>query len=382
MKITFFSNFLNHHQLPFCLEMNKKANVEFRFVATEAIPEERLKLGYENMNSSYDFVIRAYESEEEYQRALALAYESDVVIIGSAPEILIQKRLEENKLTFRYSERVLKKGLWRILNPRLYRNLYKIHTVYKNKELYLLCASAYTAGDFSLVGAYPQKAYKWGYFPEVKEYDIENLIPNKPKEISILWVGRYLNWKHPEIVVKLAKRLKKRGYQFKINMIGTGPLEEKIKQKVVRQKLEDCVHILGSKPNEQVRKQMEMANIFLFTSDRNEGWGAVLNEAMNSGCAIVADELIGAVPFLIQDGVNGFIYKDKSLKSLTQKVEKLIQDKELRERLAKNAYQTLMTTWNAQTAAEHLMILINNIQNKQNISIKEGPCSKAEILIR
>lgn len=87
MKITFFSNFLNHHQLPFCLEMNKKANVEFRFVATEAIPEERLKLGYENMNSSYDFVIRAYESEEEYQRALALAYESDVVIIGSAPEI-------------------------------------------------------------------------------------------------------------------------------------------------------------------------------------------------------------------------------------------------------------------------------------------------------
>lgn len=120
----------------------------------------------------------------------------------------------------------------------------------------------------------------------------------------------------------------------------------------------------------------------MFTSDRNEGWGAVLNEAMNSGCAIVADELIGAVPFLIQDGVNGFIYKDKSLKSLTQKVEKLIQDKELRERFAKNAYQTLMTNWNAQTAAEHLMILINNIQNKQNISIKEGPCSKAEILIR
>lgn len=61
---------------------------------------------------------------------------------------MIQKRLEENKLTFRYSERVLKKGLWRILNPRLYRNLYKIHTVYKNKELYLLCASAYTLETF------------------------------------------------------------------------------------------------------------------------------------------------------------------------------------------------------------------------------------------
>ena len=32
---------------------------------------------------------------------------------------------------------------------------------------------------------------------------------------------------------------------------------------------------------------MEKADIFLFTSDRREGWGAVANEAMNSACALV-----------------------------------------------------------------------------------------------
>ena len=36
-----------------------------------------------------------------------------------------------------------------------------------------------------------------------------------------------------------------------------------------------------------------------------EGWGAVVNEAMNSGCAVVADHMIGAAPWLIRQGENG-----------------------------------------------------------------------------
>lgn len=47
----------------------------------------------------------------------------------------------------------------------------------------------------------------------------------------------------------------------------------------------------------EVRSYMEKADIYLFTSDFNEGWGAVLNESMNSGCAVVASHAIGSVPF-------------------------------------------------------------------------------------
>ena len=76
-------------------------------------------------------------------------------------------------------------------------------------------------------------------------------------------------------------------------------------------KLEDCVHMLGAMSPDEVRKHMEQANIFLFTSDRNEGWGAVLNEAMNSGCAVVASHAIGSVPYLIKNGNNGYIYENE-----------------------------------------------------------------------
>ena len=56
MQICFFSNFLNHHQLPFSLAMSKLTGNCFTFVATEKTPQERIDMGYEDMNKKYPFV--------------------------------------------------------------------------------------------------------------------------------------------------------------------------------------------------------------------------------------------------------------------------------------------------------------------------------------
>ena len=75
---------------------------------------------------------------------------------------------------------------------------------------------------------------------------------------------------------------------------------------------------------EQVREYMEKSEIHIFTSDRNEGWGAVLNESMNSACVPVANKAIGSVPYLINDGNNGFMYKDEN--ELYEKVKYLLNN--------------------------------------------------------
>lgn len=89
----------------------------------------------------------------------------------------------------------------------------------------------------------------------------------------ILWVGRLLEWKHPDDALQVAKRLKVAGYVFTMNIIGTGALEQKLKDMIEQYQLNDCVHMLGPMPPESVREYMESSQIFLFTSDRNEGWG-------------------------------------------------------------------------------------------------------------
>lgn len=378
MTITFFSNYLNHHQLPLCLEFKEYLKDNFKFVATMPITKERLDLGYDDMNNLYDFVVRAYENEQE---AYKLALESDVVIFGSAERKYINKRLKTKKLTFFYSERIFKDGFkfktWLFLIKNY---------AFLNNNNYLLCASAYCAADYNIAFSFINRCIKWGYFPKNYDYDVQKIIDkkNKSKKTEILWVGRFLDWKHPEKVIEIAKRLKADNYNFSIKLIGTGQMWEEINNQVIREDLSDCVTLTGPVNNLQVREHMQKANIYLFTSDYNEGWGAVLNEAMNSGCAIVASHAIGSVPFLINNNQNGLIYKNDDLEDLYIKVKLIINDKNLQNKYSKNAYETINKYWNVKYAVKEFIKLVNKLNKnkkipKKNINI---PCTKAKCILQ
>ena len=180
MKIAFFSNFLNHHQLPLCQEFISHEDIEFVFVATEKISDERLQMGYENMND-YPFVLRAYEDEVA---AMEIAKTYDIVIIGSAPMKYLDIRMQNKMITFRFCERSLKKGTWRRFIPRTQRRINAEYIQYKDKPLYILGASAYTAGDLTLCGFDIQKCFRWGYFPKFEEKNLDELFNFKNQKSS------------------------------------------------------------------------------------------------------------------------------------------------------------------------------------------------------
>lgn len=352
MRITFVSNYLSMHQYPFSEQMYKLLGNKYSFIETEPMKEERSNMNWPNIDAPY--IYRTYESEDAKRKAMDVILESDAVIFGSAPYELIKRRIRANKLTFRYSERPLKKGLelWRYPD-RFVRWNWQWP---RNKNVYLLCASAYTASDFAKFGMFQNRAFKWGYFPQTYRYeDIGALIGKKTRN-SIIWVARYLEWKHPEIAVEVAKRLRQDGYTFELNMIGNGQLMEKTVQAIRNAKLEDQVHILGAMKPEEVRAYMEKAQIHIFTSDRNEGWGAVLNESMNSACVPVANKQIGSVPYLIKNGENGFWYS--TVEELYEKVKYLLDHPEKREEMANEAYATIRDEWNAEVAAERIIRLM------------------------
>lgn len=380
MTVTFFSNYLNHHQIPFSNEMYKLLGDGYCFVQTQPIAEERIKLGWQD-NINVPYLLKSYNDEVCFEKALALGRLSDVVIIGSAPSFFIKNR--KHKLTFFYSERIFKKGFHKILNPFIFKNVFLNYTLkglHKNK--YLLCASAYALYDFKRIKAFSKKMFKWGYFPEKKEYNLKELFKAKENQvITILWVGRFLDWKHPEYALQLAEKLKQKKIHFQLNIIGTGPEEQKLKLMYVDSNLSEEVKFLGAMSPNMVRTYMEKSNIFIFTSDFNEGWGAVLNEAMNSGCAIVASHAIGAVPYLIENGENGYIYKNGDFKDFYMKVKKLIEQPELMKLFGKKAMETINNLWNSKIAAERLITLSHSILDSKKYDIYDtGPCSKAPII--
>ena len=123
--------------------------------------------------------------------------------------------------------------------------------------------------------------------------------------------------------------------------------------------------------------QWRNQDIFLITSDREEGWGVVVNESMSNKCCLVGSDEIGAVSYLVKEGVNGKVFKSKSIDSLYQQVKYLLDHPAESRTMAERGYQDMVSFWSAKQAAENLLTLIKDIQNGDVSSIKEGPCSKA-----
>ncbi len=378
MKLVMVSNYFNHHQKPLSDALYAQLGDDYAFIETTTMNAERLALGWGGIEKPA-YVKQAYADDEAKRTCQALIDDADAVICGSAPYSMIEPRLRAGKLTFKYSERKYKDGVPYLKLPRHY--LINRRKYGRYKHCYILCASAYTSADYAKTRTFIGKAYKWGYFTEVKQYeDIEALIEKK-KSNSILWVARYIPVKHPKSAIELAKRLKKDGYSFTLNMIGTGDMEEEVKAQIKEWDLEDCVHMLGSMTPDRVRTYMEESEIFLFTSDKGEGWGAVLNESMNSACAVVASHAIGSVPFLAEDGKNALIYKSEDVDDLCRKVKLLLDDPKKRRSISKEAYLTMKNEWCPANAARKLIENVTRLLAGEKAAFSEsGVCSPAKIL--
>lgn len=361
-SIVFVSNYINHHQIPFCNAMNRLLKGNFTFVQTEPMEEERVRMGWHEAERP-EYVRLFYQEEEDCRKLIA---DSDVVLFGGTDdESYIRERLKSGLPVIRISERLYKTGQWKAVSPRGLVKKYRDHTRYRNAPVYLLCAGGYVASDFHIIKSYPGKMFCWGYFPEKKRYNVEELLARKgygkDRIPCLLWAGRMIHWKHPELAIQTAGYLKEKNLQFHMDIIGDGELRPRMQELAERLELGDCVTFLGYQSPEAVRGYMEKADIFLFTSDRQEGWGAVANEAMNSACVLIADHMIGAVPFLVKNGGNGLVYEDGKGEHLFSLTERVVKDRIYCRQLARKAYETIEKVWNAENAAGQLLKLTEGI---------------------
>lgn len=396
VKLVFLSNYLNHHQIPFCDAMYRLLEGSFAFIQTEAVEQERVRMGWKERNEK-PYLYLYYEEPETCRRLMETC--GVALFGGTDEESYIRPRLESRRPVIRYTERLYKSGQWRAVSPRGLLKKYQDHTRYRKESVYLLCAGAYVPSDFHIVHAYPGRMLKWGYFPETRHYDVDKLMQEKDSEtVRLLWAARMIDWKHPELPIKAAAYLKERGCRFHLDMVGGGELEDMVRKLIQTCNVENEVTLRGYCAPDEVRSLMEKSHIYLATSDRKEGWGAVVNEAMNSGCAVVGDHMMGAVPYLICHGRNGMIYRDGRENQLFRMTEELVRDRALCERLGRSALRTITEEWNAETAAERLVVFCTGQEfwkmpgrgqetekaaaaadGKKRLPL-QGPCSAAPVI--
>ena len=116
MKITFISNYINHHQIPLANELYSVLGDDYRFIQTEPMEEERVQMGWAAEVKEIPYLLKYYEEKEVCNKLLIT---SDVVIVGGiSNEECVIPRLEKGFFTIRYSERIYKEAQWKRFSPR------------------------------------------------------------------------------------------------------------------------------------------------------------------------------------------------------------------------------------------------------------------------
>ncbi len=373
MRLVFISDYISIHQIALCNAFYKMLGKDFIFVATTHISEARKKMGWRDFTDEVPYAVHsdAY-TKEELKEILNL---SDVVIIGSSHAKGLDGVLRK-KNVFYYQERPLKKGIAELKNPR---RLYAVIRMIlrQSKRIHLLAASAFSASDYRKLACFKGRAWKWGYFidPICTEYT-----ERKNERPKILWVSRMIPWKCGNMAISAAKYLREKGCDFELNMIGDGPERVDIEAQIKEYGLEEYVRLLGNMPNDDVRKYMQNVDIFLFTSNKNEGWGVVLNEAMSAGCCVIASNAIGSAPFLISDGENGMLFESENQNSLNEKLLKAVTSPNLCQQMGKKALYDLNEIWGPDNAAISFLKLCETLSQDRKLAkncCKVGPCSPA-----
>jgi glycosyltransferase involved in cell wall biosynthesis len=376
MKLVFYSLVLNHHQVYVADEFYRLLGDDYTFVETAKCMDNK---GVTGDYSARPYLVRSWESKKAYEKAMSLALNAEVCVFSGYEALPFEKaRMKKGLFSFDMGERMLKRGWLNLVSPRILKMVLSYHLGgWRKKPLYKLCCGAFVAIDQYKLKSFKGKCYKWGYFMKVKELKEERFkLKECDESVSFMWCARFLKLKHPEMAVKLAKRLKDGGNNFYLDMYGDGEMKPTIQKLIDDFGLTDRICLKGFVPNEQIEEAMANHDIFLFTSDEEEGWGAVANEAMSNKCCLVGSDKIGAVPYLVKDGFNGMVFKSKSVDSLYQQVKYLLEHPAERRMIAEQGYQDMVRFWSPKHAAESLLSLIKDIQNGQLSSIQEGPCSQ------
>ena len=144
-------------------------------------------------------------------------------------------------------------------------------------------------------------------------------------------VGRLVPVKNHAFFLQAAEALVQKNKNLHFVIVGGGEEEDALRRRVKERGLFRFVSFLGWRK--------ELAEIYadldlVVLTSLNEGTPVSLIEAMASGKAVVAAR-VGGVPDVVQDGVTGYTVSPGELGTFTERIERLLNDRLLREEMGR-----------------------------------------------
>jgi len=156
-----------------------------------------------------------------------------------------------------------------------------------------------------------------------KKYNIEGPF--------LLFVGRLAEKKGVKYLLDAMPKVLKKNPKTKLMIIGTGPLENELKERTINLGINKNVIFMGAIQNKELPRYYATADVFIGPSitakgGDTEGFGLTFVEAGMSGCWLIGSD-VGGISDIIKDGKNGFLVKEKDSKDIAEKIIKSLKIK-------------------------------------------------------
>jgi len=178
----------------------------------------------------------------------------------------------------------------------------------------------------------------------------------------VLYVGRLHKIKRIDDLIRAMSEMRKRYPNVRLVVVGDGEERPRLKRLCQELGLANHVVFTGSVPLSRVYLLMKLADAFVLPS-LMEGNPRVLIEAMHCGLPIVGTDVIG-INDLIEDGRNGLLAEPCDPRALAEAIELVLEDSGLARRLAENARQEAVRTYDAETLLKRNVRLVALLNEK------------------
>lgn len=165
---------------------------------------------------------------------------------------------------------------------------------------------------------------------------LKSFAPTSKKDINILFLSQFIKDKGVYEALRSVPIVLKELPNEKIKFVfaGDGPESQKIKELAKEIGVEKKIEFTGYVQGEEKIKIYKQADIFIFPT-HHEAFPNVILEAMASGLPIVATG-VGAIPEIVNQGVNGIILKSSDENEVAEGVIRLINNRKLLREMSSN----------------------------------------------
>lgn len=381
MKVCLLTNCVSPHQLPFAQEMVRHVGENnFRYIATEMIDDERRQLGWSDLRP--DWLIEDDGKDVNKRQISEFIKDADVLLCGTKNFENFEMRVANKKLTFYMSERWFKPsvGMFRLLHPAYLRGAIRGRKLMRSPYFQYCPIGNYAAEDMRRVmkiNIFKQhdllkKMFLWGYFVEPSRIAKEDFFYEGP--LKILWAGRMIRCKRVDTIIQAVEVLLREGCHVSLNLVGHGPEEANLRKMSKFCVEHNAITFTHALPIKEVRTRMSESQVYVLSSNGYEGWGAVVNEAMEEGCAVVASQESGSGATLIENGVSGMLFSSGNVKELAASLRLLYVNPDLRKRIALKGKEKMTTLWRPAIAANRFLHISDiMLANRSIPRYLEGP---------